>query len=255
MVPVGDEEVETMAVAATRTQAPNTGARQAPPRPSTTTLKAVMALSGALFAVFVLVHMVGNLKIYFGPEGFNDYAAWLRSAFHPVLPYEGLLWLLRVVLLAALAAHIYAGVVLWSRGRAARGPHRRRGLSGFDAHAARSMLATGVVLAGFVLFHILDLTTGHAGGEGFKHAEHGTSHAYDNVVASFERPWSAAVYIVTMLVLFVHLAHGLWSVLHDVGVTARRTLSWWKVGAFVLALVVTVGNLSIPVAVLAGWVS
>ena len=82
-----------------------------------------MALTGTVFALFVLVHMIGNLKVYQGPEAFNSYAHWLRNAFYPVLPYEGLLWILRVVLLASVIAHIVCALILKSRARRARGGH------------------------------------------------------------------------------------------------------------------------------------
>lgn len=100
-----------------------------------------MAVTGWVFALFVAVHMVGNLKAYAGADDYNAYALWLRTAFAPLLPYEGLLWILRVVLLVSLVLHVGAGLLLWVRGRRHRGPHRRRAHR-LTAVGARSMLLT-----------------------------------------------------------------------------------------------------------------
>ncbi|MDO5367934.1 MAG: succinate dehydrogenase, partial [Kocuria sp.] len=125
---------------------------------SSVAAKYIMAITGLIFSAYVLVHMIGNLKVYQGPEAFNSYAHWLRNAFYPVLPYEGLLWILRVVLLVSVLAHIVCALILKARARRARGGarapsiRRRRGL-GLSVFAGRSMLVTGVVLLLFVIFH------------------------------------------------------------------------------------------------------
>lgn len=219
-------------------------------RASHHTLKLVMAVTGVLFVAFVVVHMIGNLKVYAGPEGFNDYAHWLREAFAPLLPYEGLLWMLRVVLVVALVLHVWCAAVLWARARRARGRHRaplRR-----TSALARTMPLTGVALLAFVVFHILDLTTGHAGAESFQGPTVDESFAYQNLVASFERPASAIAYIVAMLALAAHVLHGVWMAAHDLGVTGKQSRAVVKVLAGVAAIALLVGNASIPVAVLVG---
>lgn len=216
--------------------------------------KLIMAVTGAVFAIFVLVHMIGNLKIYQGEEAFNSYAHWLRVAFYPVLPYEGLLWIMRVVLLACLVAHVYCAVLLRRRGAVARGHWRRRGL-GLDVFAARTMMVTGVVLLLFIVFHILDLTLGAApaGPDEFQAATHEVSHAYANLVASFSRWPVALFYIVAMACLALHLAHGVVSAVVDLGVGVRpRVFSALAAGGLLFGLIVALGNITIPVAVLTG---
>ncbi|WP_460741216.1 succinate dehydrogenase cytochrome b subunit [Mariniluteicoccus endophyticus] len=212
-----------------------------------------MAVTGAIFSAFVLVHMVGNLKAYFGPDDFNAYAHWLRHAFHPLLPYEGLLWILRVVLLTCLVLHVGAGILLFVRGRRFRGRHRRGGL-GAKRLPARTMLVSGLVILGFLVFHLLDLTLGTPGAaaDGFRGATRDSSYAYQNLVASLARPWSGGVYLVTMLVLSTHLAHGLWTAAQDLGVTGRRTRTVWIALGHTVALLVALGNMSLPVAVWLG---
>ena len=217
--------------------------------PTTFACKVTMAVTGWIFAAFVAVHMVGNLKAYAGADSYNSYSLWLRHAFEPVLPAEGLLWVLRLVLLVSLLLHLGAALVLWVRSRRARGPHPARRAGTF---ASRTMLATGVALLAFVVFHILDLTLGVAGAADYRAATETTSYAYQNTVASFARPLSGTAYLAAMLMLGLHLAHGLWSTATDLGVTGRRTRAAWKAGALVVALVVALGNASLPIAVWTG---
>lgn len=219
-------------------------------------LKVVMAITGVVFALFVLVHMIGNLKVFTGAQHFNEYAHWLRTVLQPFLPYEGLLWILRIVLIVCLVAHAWSAALLWNRSRVSRGKHRRPGMwvKNFTAHA---MLVTGIVLLGFLALHLLDLTMGTSGvaAESFQPATHAAAYAYENLVASLQRPWVATFYILSMLALFLHLAHGLRTVVSDLGATGQRTRAAFGVAAGVLALVVMLGNILIPIAVLTGLLS
>lgn len=211
--------------------------------------KTTMAVTGLIFVGFVFVHMYGNLHIYRGQEEFDHYAQWLREILMPLLPYAGLLWILRVVLLVSLILHIGCGVLLWARARRARGPFRRSGLRRGEALMARSMLGTGVVILLFVIFHILDLTLGvrPAAAESFQEGS-----AYANLVASFQRPVVAGFYLFTMLVLTVHVAHGTWTAANDLGATGKRLrhVAVWAAG--VIAIAICLGNISIPIMVLLG---
>lgn len=247
-------------------QATSTGthapARQGTRRPnrrpvvSSTAAKYAMALTGAVFALFVLVHMIGNLKVYQGPEHFNAYAHWLHTLLEPLLPYEGFLWIFRAFLLLCLVVHVGCATMLARRARAARGPRRRRGLRSLSSFTARTMLVTGVVLLLFVVFHVLDLTSGvGVASDGFRQASETQSYAYQNLVASFRRPGAALVYVVAMLCLFLHLAHGLWAAVFDLGFAVPRTAQKWVLllsGLF--GLVVMLGDITIPIAVLTGLV-
>jgi len=237
--------------------APITGARLAArPRPSNFACKQVMAATGIVFGLFVVFHMIGNLKAYLGPEDFDDYALWLRHMLEPAVPYSGVLWVLRVVLLACVFAHVTCATILFFRARAARGPFRRKGLP-LSSFAARNMPVTGVVLLLFIIFHLLDLTTGTrpvASAE-YSPMTSTRSFAYDNLVHSFDRPGASAFYIGAMLVLGLHLSHGLWTAVNDLGTTGRRARQVARVVAGVVVLAVVVGNISLPIAVLTGVVS
>ncbi|MEZ5210177.1 succinate dehydrogenase cytochrome b subunit [Gordonia sp. PP30] len=226
-----------------------------PPRPSNVTLKVTMAVTGTVFALFVLVHMVGNLKVYTGAAHFDAYAHWLRTLAEPLLPYGGALWIFRVVLILCLAAHIGASLALIGRAHRAKGRFRRRGM-GWRRLPATGMPVTGLVLLIFVVVHILDLTTGTkpVAAQGFESATEQTSPAYHNLVESLQRWPMALFYLAVMLLLGLHLVHGLWTLATDFGVTGRRTRRVWALAGMVFAAAVMLGNASIPIAVLAGGV-
>ena len=215
-------------------------------------LKLIMAVTGVIFGLFVIVHMLGNLKVFAGAGDFNAYAAFLRSVGAPAVPEEGLPWIFRIVLLVAVVLHVYGAFALHGRARQSRGKFRRQGMvSNWNTFTARTMIITGIVLLAFIIFHILDLTIGAAVAPAdFVHGE-----AYANVVASFSRPAVAIWYIIAQLALLLHLSHGLWTATSDLGITGAR---WRKVLLFLsglIPLLVVVGNIAIPVAVLTGVVS
>jgi len=212
-----------------------------------------MAVTGSVLVVFAVVHLVGNLKIFLGPEHLDGYAHWLHEdLLAPLVPHGWFIWIFRVVMLTALVAHVWAAVVLRRRARLARGPHRRQGLRGLRSFQARSMLVTGTVLLLFVVFHVLDITTGTrpAATDEFVAGQ-----AYDNIVSSFQRPAVAAFYILAIGTLTLHLAHGLWSVVNDLGATGRRLRATGAAVAGIAGLLILVGNLIIPIAVLTGVVA
>ena len=219
--------------------------------------KYIMAFTGIVFGVFVLVHMFGNLKVYLGPEHFNDYALWLRTLLEPLLPYEGFLWLFRLFLLACLTGHVYCAWVISARAKARRGKFARKGLHGFSSFTARTMPVTGIVLLLFIIFHLLDLTAGiGVATENFQHGSEAGSFAYQNLIASFSRPAVAIFYLLAMVILFLHLAHGLYATVNDFGITlGQKARSTVMLLSGLFALVVMLGNITIPIAVLTGLVS
>lgn len=214
--------------------------------------KVGMAVTGIIFTVFVFAHMVGNLKVYQGAEAFDSYARWLRTAFTPLLPESGLLWILRVVLGVSLVLHVGFAVLLLARARRARGGHAARPRWTTLSLSARTMLLTGVVLLAFVVFHILDLTIGTTPVAAPEFTP-GSAHA--NLVASMQRPAAAIIYLVTMLFLAVHVLHGVVTAVSDLGGTGVRIRKTAATAAWLTAAAVALGNASIPVAVWAGWVS
>lgn len=222
-----------------------------PPSPPSWVLKVVMAVTGVMLVGFLLFHLAGNLKVFLGAEEFNHYAEWLRHLFNPLMPGESFLWVFRVVMLTAFVAHIYSATSLHLRARRARGPHRRRAMPA-KRWSVRSMLMTGAIILCFVIFHLLDLTIGRSAAAT---SEFTAGDAYGNLVASFQRPAVALFYTLTMLLIAVHLSHGVWSVVNDFGATGNRTRQVGLVLAGIIAIVIAVGNMLIPIAVQAGWVA
>lgn len=210
--------------------------------------KTVMSLTGLLMAAFVVVHMLGNLKVLVDPAGMDDYAAWLREAFVPVLPHGGLLWIFRISLAACLLLHLAFALVLWRRGRATR----TRGARGLGPRgvAARWMLPTGLLLLAFVVVHILDLTVGRwVAASGFRHPDP-TFHAAANVAASLGRPLMAVFYLLVLLALTLHLAHGIQLAWQDLGGSGTRGRAVARVVAHAVAILVLVGDGAV---VIAAW--
>lgn len=217
-------------------------------------LKSALAVTGTILAAFVGVHLFGNLKVFQGPESFNGYATWLKEAFHPLMPKGMVLWTVRIVLLIAGAIHVTAAALIWGRGRRGRGGHRAR-LKGVRSWGAWLMPVTGLIVLGFVVFHLLDLTLGivPAAPAEFVPPDESGTYAYQNLVASFQRPVVAWFYLVAMLLLSLHLAAGLGTVAVDLGVMGRRWRATLVAVGGLLAVSVLVGNGVIPVAVQLGW--
>ncbi|MBC3186686.1 succinate dehydrogenase cytochrome b subunit [Corynebacterium sp. zg-331] len=230
--------------------------RQAPKVPSWA-LKLGMAVTGLIFGGFVLVHMVGNLKLFLpdhaGVPAINEYGEYLRTIGEPIFPRESILWIFRIVLLASLVIHIYGAVALHGRSRQSRGKFRRTNLlGGMNSFTTRTMLVTGAVLLLFIIFHIMDLTLGvePAASAVFEHGE-----VRANIMASFSR-WPVAIfYILSMVILFLHLSHGIWLAVSDLGITGKRTRSVLLFVAYLVPAAVVLGNIIMPLSVAAGWIS
>lgn len=203
--------------------------------------KMVMAVTGIITFGFVLGHMIGNLQIYAGPEKLNAYAAFLQGN-------RGLLWAVRVTLIAAVSLHMLAALQLWLQGRRARPVRYHSQTLQETSYAARTMIYGGPIIGLFVVYHLLHLTTGQV------HPSFVQGDVYANVVAGFQVWWSSGVYVLANLFLGLHLYHGVWSLLQTLGASHPRYDLWRKRGAFAFATLVTLGNVSFPVAVLTGLV-
>jgi len=211
--------------------------------------KAVMAITGIILLGYVLVHMVGNLKLYLGSEPMNEYARWLRTAGEPALPESVALWLLRSVLLLAFVLHIHAAVVLTRLNRRARPKGYQSPRDYWAAsYASRTMRWSGVIVGLFVIFHLLDLTWGTT------NPDFVAGRPYENVVASFQRWPVAIVYIAANLLLGLHILHGTWSLFQSLGWNSPRFNPWRRGFAAGFAAIIVIGNVSFPIAVLTGIV-
>nr|QLK00236.1 succinate dehydrogenase cytochrome b subunit [Micromonospora carbonacea] len=214
-------------------------------------LKAVMAVTGILLVLFLVAHMLGNLKIFTGETAFDHYAHWLRDIGTPLLPSTWFLWIQRTVLLAAVLGHIGAATLLALRARAARPvryAHRKK-VNG--SYAARTMRWGGVIILLFVIYHILDLTTGHLNPQG------DPGNPYGNVVADFApaRWYVTLFYTLAIVALGLHLRHGAFSALRSLGQQTPAGERRARAAALVFAIVLCAGYLVVPFAVLTGLVA
>lgn len=211
--------------------------------------KMVMAVSGIILFGFVLAHMVGNLKIYLGREALNHYAEGLRELGAPLLAHGQALWIARIVLLAAVVLHIWSAWQLTLINRRAR-PHAyvKKGVVQ-ATYAARTMRWGGVIILLFVVYHLLHLTVGSV------HPDFVPGDVYHNVVAGLQVPWVAGFYILANLALGFHLYHGLWSMFQSLGLDHDAYKNARRPFAITFAVLITAGNISFPLAVLAGLVA
>lgn len=204
---------------------------------STVGRKALVAVSGLLLSIWVILHVAGNLTLFSGAARADGYAAALQRA-------PGSLWAVRVGLAAVAVVHVAGVVSLTRTGRAAR-PRHERSVRRASALAARSMRVGGVLLLAFIAYHVLHLTFG------VLHPGFLPGRVYDNVVVGLRPAWVAAVYVGAAGLLGLHLFHGLWAAMRSLGVPPavhRR-----RPAVAVVSVAVAVGFASVPLAVLAGW--
>ena len=208
--------------------------------------KAVMAVTGLILFGYVIGHLLGNLQIYSANrEQINNYAAFLHNPANAVA-----LWTIRAFLLAALILHVTASVQLWLQNRAARPIAYFKKDDVPASYAARTMLWSGPIVGAFVVFHILHLTVGSV--LPLKEVAENAPDVRSNVIAGFSNPWISAFYIFAMILLCMHLYHGLWSMFQSMGFSHPRYTPWLKKGAAIVAILIAIGNISIPIAVMAG---
>lgn len=209
--------------------------------------KYVMAITGIIWMGYVLAHMIGNLKIYLGPEELNHYAEFLRELLVPILPRTVTLWLMRVVLIVAFVLHVHAAYALTRMNHRSRPVRYASERDYVTANfAARTMRWSGVIVLLFIAFHLSDLTWG------FANPDFVRGDVYHNMVASLSFVPSAAFYILANLALGLHLYHGSWSLFQSLGVNNPRFNHWRRYFAAAFAAVITLGNLSFPIAILLG---
>jgi succinate dehydrogenase / fumarate reductase cytochrome b subunit len=211
--------------------------------------KAVMAITGLVLFGYVVAHLLGNLQIYSSnQEQINTYAAFLHNPANAMA-----LWVARLVLLLCVFLHITAAIQLWGQNRAARPVSYYKKADVPTSYAARTMRWSGVIIAAFVIFHVLHLTVGAV--PGLPAAEVSINHpdVRANVIHGFQNYAVSAFYIVAMILLCMHLYHGIWSMFQSMGLAHPRYTPAIKRGAAIVAILIAVGNISIPLAVMSGF--
>jgi succinate dehydrogenase / fumarate reductase cytochrome b subunit len=209
--------------------------------------KIFMAISGIVLVLFVVGHMVGNLKVWFGQEAFDHYAHGLRSFGDPFLAHGQFLWIVRIALLAIVAIHMVSAFLTWRQSAVARGERYRKKASLSFSYASRTMRWGGVIIAAFVVYHLLHLTVGAV------HPNF-TGSPYANVHVAFSSPVVSLAYVAVMVMLGFHLYHGIWSLTQTLDWDTPRLRDLWRPISAVVTVVVVLGFVSVPVGVLAGLV-
>jgi len=208
--------------------------------------KAVMAATGVILVGYVIAHLLGNLQIYSSdPQQINRYAALLHNP-----ASAAALWAARSVLMAAVILHVVAAVQLWMQNRAARPQGYVKKKDVPSSYAARTMVWSGPIVGAFVVFHILHLTVGSV--LPVREIAPNAPDVRWNVITGFQNPAVSGFYIFAMILLCMHLYHGMWSLLQSLGVNHPRYTPWIQKASALLAILVAVGNCSIPIAVLSG---
>ena len=219
-----------------------------------------MAITGLVLIGFLLMHMYGNLKVFLGQEAFDHYAHWLKYDAHPedgidvilypLIPNGWFIWLFRAVMLFAIVAHMYSALILTQRAQAARGTKYVKITRLQQTYSARTMRWGGVILAGFLIFHLLQFTAtlvtpGFTAGAA----------PYQMVVGSFRIWWVLVAYALWMVTVCMHVRHGFWSAFTTLGAnTSARAREVLNGCAWVAAILLYLGFMVMPVAVFLGWV-
>jgi succinate dehydrogenase / fumarate reductase, cytochrome b subunit len=205
---------------------------------STIGKKVIMAVTGLLLVGFVIGHMLGHLQVFQSAEKYNDYAHFLQSL-------GGLLWLARIGLLVAAVLHVVCAVQLTRRKRAARRVAYEKWEPQVSTFASRTIRWGGLLLAVFIIFHILHFTTLSL----FPEYERLT--VYNRMIVAFRQPVILVFYVLAMLGLGLHLYHGTWSAMRTLGLTRASANPLQRKIPAAIAAIVTLGFLVVPLAIAA----
>jgi succinate dehydrogenase / fumarate reductase cytochrome b subunit len=206
--------------------------------------KQIVALTGIALIGFVIVHMSGNLLIFFGPEAFNHYSEKLREM-------GAALWAARAVLLVAFIVHIWLTVSIVLHNRSARGSRyevksHKRDDAGF---ARKTMIYTGLIVLVFVVLHLMDFTFPLKEGPRtmIPGIDDENLQLYGLVWASFLKPWRAILYILAMILVGLHLSHGLQSLVQTLGFRHEKYTPMIQKASIALGIIIAVGFSMVPI--------
>lgn len=202
-----------------------------------------MAVTGLILVAFLLMHMYGNLKMFMGAEAFDHYAHWLKGdILYPLIPSGWFIWIFRAFMLAAIVAHVLSAIYLWRRSARARGDKYQHVTRKVQTYSARTMRWGGVILGGFLIFHILQFTV-RAVRPGFT-LDDGP---YAMFVGSFSLWYVWLAYALWMIAVCMHVRHGFWSAFTTLGANLSKTAEKVLNGlAYFVAILLYVGFMLPP---------
>ena len=216
--------------------------------------KVVVAVTGMVLYGFLILHMVGNLKAFAGVDPVSGiakldlYAQFLREVAHEVVGGHTVLWITRIVLLLALVLHVITIIQLRALNRRARPVSYNNQEFSAATPSARTMFWGGLLIFVFIVVHLGQFTIGNLHFHGFVEGQ-----VYRNIYAIFRQWPLVAMYVVALLVVGSHLYHGVWSLFQTLGLDQPERNSFLRGFAAISAVVIVIGFLSVPVAMLAGW--
>jgi succinate dehydrogenase / fumarate reductase, cytochrome b subunit len=215
---------------------------------SSTGKKFLMAFTGAALFGFVVAHLLGNLQIFAGQETINAYAALLKGL-GPAI------WIARIGLLTMALVHVYVAIQLTRENRKARPAAYEIRTYKKASYASRTMAMSGLIVLGFIIYHLLHFTFIQVHPQ-YGHLVDGKGRhdVYSMMVLSFQQPAISLAYIVAMLLLGMHLSHGLSSMFQSVGLNTQALRPRLSLMGQLIAWTIFAGYIAIPAAVLAGMV-
>jgi succinate dehydrogenase / fumarate reductase cytochrome b subunit len=207
--------------------------------------KAVVAVTGLLMVLFVVVHLLGNSTIFAGPDGINAYAEKL----HGLGPF---VWAFRLVMLCLLLLHVIFAVLLTLENRAAN-PGKYAVKKMLKANfASETMIWTGLLLLAFLVYHLLQFTVRITPDIVLGNDAKNRVDVFTMVLTSFRITPIALVYVAAMVTLFLHLSHGIQSIFQTIGLNNEKTMPQFGMLGKLLSALFLVGYSAIPVLILAG---
>jgi succinate dehydrogenase / fumarate reductase, cytochrome b subunit len=226
------------------------GQRRTPRAAKTSSVfkKVVMAVSGIIMILYLIAHMIGNLHAFQGAQAYNDYATWLRTFGEPALPKRTILTAIEVVLTVSVLAHMWAAFSLWAQAKRARPQGYVTKKAVAQSYASRTMRWGGVIVLAFIVYHLLDMTTGTV------NLADDTSEPFDRLVASFTNPFVTAFYVIALVLLGMHLRHGIWSATQTLGQSNKRRERTVNAFAIGFSTLLIAGFLVVPLAIAIGAV-
>ncbi|MBI4556378.1 MAG: succinate dehydrogenase cytochrome b subunit [Candidatus Hydrogenedentes bacterium] len=209
--------------------------------------KQILAVAGLVWIKYLIMHLAGNFLIFGGPELLNGYSEKL----HAMLP---LLWFARVILIIALLIHIYFAIILtFENWRARSVPYAVKAAKGDNSWAARTMIYTGLIVVVFLWLHLTDFTIADKAGEAsFVETSQGriSLGLYGLVWNAFLRPWHVFIYFLTLVVVGLHVSHGVQSFFQTFGLFDERYTPAIRKLSVIFGAVIAVGFATIPIYVI-----
>lgn len=210
--------------------------------------KYLMGFTGLVWFGFTIGHLIGNYLLILGRKPFNEYAYFLEHVGHGKLIFVAEFFLALTLLI-----HVSNGIqVMLDKGNARPTGYQVSGDakgSSKKGIASQSMIVTGILLLGFIIFHIYSFKFGNKAEIHMDGYVEPVKDLYQLVVDSFKNPAYTGFYVVVMLALGTHLSHGIWSACQSLGLLNRRTYPVVAGSAGIIATLLAAGFVFLPIAI------